>query len=154
MIRNLMTSRCGDGCYSPESWSHAWQVWKLVSEFHVFAFPSFCSAQSFCCAKKTSLTSNLRAGEWYSQNRQDWNWNLSGMAARAQRESLLETSSSLIWTLTLGEKSHECVTVEAHGPHQHLAKSAAFGGILMRILGCQFSLWHSSYLYWLIFNFL
>lgn len=44
---------------------------KTVSEFHVFVFSSFCSAQGNC-AKETLLTSNLRrAGKWHSQNGQD-----------------------------------------------------------------------------------
>ena len=68
--------------------------------------------------------------------------------------------SLLLWTWVLGlghlGKTHtmSILTMESCVSHQDLASSAALWGTLLRVLGCQFSLWHSSCLYCLIFNFL
>lgn len=50
VIWNARPSRCGDGSSSPGRGRPAQQSRKLVFEFHLFAFPSFCWAQHFCSA--------------------------------------------------------------------------------------------------------
>lgn len=50
VIWTARPSRCGEGSSSPGRERPAQQSRKLVSEFHLFAFPSFCWAQHFCSA--------------------------------------------------------------------------------------------------------